>query len=327
MPLFTNDCIVQAAQRLQDQIVRTPLLQSPMLSAKAGCHLWVKAESLQTTGSFKFRGALNKVLQLGERASAGLVAFSAGNHGQGVAAAARAAGYPAVIVMPETAPRIKMDNCRWWGAQVHTYNPHTEDRQVIAHRYVQERGMCLVPPFDDHDIMAGQGTCGLEIVAQLQEQAVVPDVLVLNCSGGGLASGVTEALKQAFPAVQVVVVEIEGFEKMARSLVAGVALGNPSVPVSIMDGIAGPVAGAMPLEVLRRHGVQAVSVSDAQSLHAMAWAFNALKLVIEPAGAASLAAILAGKIDVRGKQVVTVASGGNVDAAIFMQALDMMPHP
>lgn len=324
MPYFTNDCIVQAAQRLQGQIVRTPVLESAMLNAQAGCRLWVKAESLQTTGSFKFRGALNKVLQLGERASAGLVAFSAGNHGQGVAAAARAAGHPAVIVMPATAPRIKMDNCRWWGAQVHTYDPHTEDRQAIAHAYVQERGMALVPPFDDEAIMAGQGTCGLEIVAQLQELAVVPDVLVLNCSGGGLASGVTEAVRHAFPAVQVVIVEIEGFDKMARSLVAGEALRNPTVPASIMDGIAGPAAGVKPLEVLRRHHVQAVSVSDAQSLHAMAWAFNTLKLVIEPAGAASLAAILTGKIDVRGKQVVTVASGGNVDAAIFMQALQTL---
>ena len=194
MDEFGIEAIRQAAARLQGRVVRTPLLESPMLSERAGCRLFVKAESLQLTGSFKIRGALNKILSMDEPARrAGIVAFSAGNHGEGVAAAARAVGCPAVIVMPNTAPRIKVDNCRWWGAEVVAYDPQTEDRVEVAQRAARSRGMAVVPPFDDHAVMAGQGTCGLEIAEQLNALQVVPDAVVINCSGGGLASGVAEA--------------------------------------------------------------------------------------------------------------------------------------
>jgi threonine dehydratase len=308
---------------LRGRVLRTPLLESPMLSERAACRLFVKAEPLQLTGSFKIRGALNKILSMDAPARrAGIVAFSAGNHGQGVAAAARAVGCPAVIVMPHTAPRIKVDNCRWWGAEVVTYDPQTEDRVEVAQRVAQPRGMTVVPPFDDYAIMAGQGTCGLEIVEQLNELQVVPDAVVINCSGGGLASGVSEAIKDAFPTTRIFIAEVQGYEKVARSLVTGIPQSNPSVPKTVLDGIAGPTAGAKTVEVLRRHRAIGLGVSDEEGLAGVAAAFKLLKLVVEPGGAAALGAVLAGKADVAGKNVVVIASGGNVDPAVFAQALE-----
>lgn len=323
MDTFNIDLIKQAASRLRGRVVRTPLLESPMLNARAGCRLFVKAESLQLTGSFKIRGALNNILSMDDQARhAGFVAFSAGNHGQGIAAAARAVNSPAVIVMPETAPRIKMDNCRWWGAEVKTYDPQTEHRVEVAQRIAQSRGMTVVPPFDDYAIMAGQGTCGLEIVEQLTELQVSPDVVVINCSGGGLAAGVSEAIRHSFPGTELLLAEVLGFEKVARSLATGVAQSNPSVPRTILDGIAGPAAGEKTVRVLRRHHARGLGVSDEEGLEGMAAAFKMLKLVVEPGGAAALGAVLAGKADAASKNVVVIASGGNVDPAIFARALE-----
>lgn len=320
---FNIEAIRQAASRLRGLVVRTPLLESQMLSDRAGCRLFVKAEPLQRTGSFKIRGALNKVLSMDEPARrAGLVAFSAGNHGQGVAAAARAVNSQAVIVMPNTAPRIKMDNCRWWGAEIMTYDPRIEDRLEIAQRVARLRGMTIVPPFDDYDIMAGQGTCGLEIVEQMNELQIIPDAIVVNCSGGGLASGVSEAIKDAFPDTEILIAEVLGYEKVARSLATGIPQNNPSVPDTVLDGIAGPTAGAKTVAVLRRHQVRGVGVSDEDGLSGVATAFRMLKLVVEPGGAAALGAVLAGKADVSGKNVVVIASGGNVDPSVFSRALE-----
>lgn len=294
-----------------------------MLSERAGCRLFVKAEALQLTGSFKIRGALNKILSMDEAArGAGIVAFSAGNHGQGVAAAARTVGCPAVIVMPNTAPRIKMNNCRWWGAEVVTYDPQTEDRVEVAEGVAQLRGMTVVPPFDDYDIMAGQGTCGLEIVEQLNDLHVTPDMIVINCSGGGLASGVSEAVKDAFPDTKILIAEVLGYEKVARSLATGIPQSNPSVPKTVLDGIAGPTAGEKTVAVLRRHQAKGIGVSDEDGLAGVAAAFKMLKIVVEPGGAAALGTVLAGKIDVAGKNVVVIASGGNVDPVVFSLALE-----
>ena len=319
---FSIISIQQAAARLKGRVVRTPLLESPMLSERAGCRLFVKAEPLQMTGSFKIRGALNKILTMDEsRRSAGIVAFSAGNHGQGVAAAAKSVNCPAVIVMPNTAPRIKMDNCRWWGAEVVIYDPQTEDRVEVARRIAEPRGMTVVPPFDDYAIMSGQGTCGLEIVEQLNELQVTPDAVVICCSGGGLASGVSEAMKHYFPNIEIIIAEILGFEKVARSLVTGIPQNNPSVPKTILDGINGPSAGAKTVDVLRRHHARGLGVSDKEGLAGMLAAFQMLKLVVEPGGAAALGSILSGKADVAGKNVVVIASGGNVDPSVFIQAL------
>lgn len=323
MSEFNIEAIRQAAARLRGRVVRTPLLETPMLSERAGCRLFVKAEPLQLTGSFKIRGALNKILSMDESARrAGIVAFSAGNHGQGVAAAARAVNCPSVIVMPSTAPRVKVENCRWWGAEVVTYDPQTEDRVEVAQRVAQTRGMTVVPPFDDYDIMAGQGTCGLEIVEQLNELHVAPDAIVINCSGGGLASGVSEAIKDAYPATEILIAEVLGYEKVARSLATGIPQSNPSVPKTVLDGIAGPTAGAKTVEVLRRHQPRGLGVSDDEGLAGVAAAFRMLKLVVEPGGAAALGAVLAGKADVAGKNVVVIASGGNVDPSVFCKALE-----
>ncbi|MYX61915.1 pyridoxal-phosphate dependent enzyme [Streptomyces sp. SID8382] len=322
MPGFGIDAIHEAARRLTGHVVRTPLLNSPMLDELVGARVLVKAECLQLTGSFKVRGALNALLTLDEDARrAGIVAYSAGNHGQGVAAAARLAGCPAVIVMPNSAPRIKVDNCRWWGAETVLYDPRTEDREEVARKILQMRGMTLVPPFDDPGVMAGQGTVGLEIAEQARELGLTPDTVLVNCSGGGLASGVLTALNDAFPGLANHIVEPAGFDKMARSLAAGRVCANPHPSGGLMDALAGPVAGARPLAVLRHYDVTGLTVTDEEALAAMGAAHRFLKIVVEPGGAASLAAVVSGKADVRDEVVVLVASGGNVDPEVYRRAL------
>ncbi|MER7874493.1 MULTISPECIES: threonine ammonia-lyase [Streptomyces violaceusniger group] len=322
VPGFGIDAIHEAARRLTGHVVRTPLLNSPMLDELVGARVLVKAECLQLTGSFKVRGALNALLTLDEDARrAGIVAYSAGNHGQGVAAAARLAGCPAVIVMPNSAPRIKVDNCRWWGAETVLYDPRTEDREEVARKILQMRGMTLVPPFDDPGVMAGQGTVGLEIAEQARELGLTPDTVLVNCSGGGLASGVLTALNDAFPGLANHIVEPAGFDKMARSLAAGRVCANPQPSGGLMDALAGPVAGARPLAVLRHYDVTGLTVTDEEALVAMGAAHRFLKIVVEPGGAASLAAVVSGKADVRDEVVVLVASGGNVDPEVYRRAL------
>ncbi|MCC4316211.1 MULTISPECIES: threonine ammonia-lyase [Streptomyces] len=322
VPGFGIDAIHEAARRLTGHVVRTPLLNSPMLDELVGARVLVKAECLQLTGSFKVRGALNALLTLDEDARrAGIVAYSAGNHGQGVAAAARLAGCPAVIVMPNSAPRIKVDNCRWWGAETVLYDPRTEDREEVARKILQMRGMTLVPPFDDPGVMAGQGTVGLEIAEQARELGLTPDTVLVNCSGGGLASGVLTALNDAFPGLANHIVEPAGFDKMARSLAAGRVCANPQPSGGLMDALAGPVAGARPLAVLRHYDVTGLTVTDEEALAAMGAAHRFLKIVVEPGGAASLAAVVSGKADVRDEVVVLVASGGNVDPEVYRRAL------
>ncbi|MCQ8828741.1 threonine ammonia-lyase [Streptomyces malaysiensis] len=322
VPGLGIDAIHEAARRLTGHVVRTPLLNSPMLDELVGARVLVKAECLQLTGSFKVRGALNALLTLDEDARrAGIVAYSAGNHGQGVAAAARLAGCPAVIVMPNSAPRIKVDNCRWWGAETVLYDPRTEDREEVARKILQMRGMTLVPPFDDPGVMAGQGTVGLEIAEQARELGLTPDTVLVNCSGGGLASGVLTALNDAFPGLANHIVEPAGFDKMARSLAAGRVCANPRPSGGLMDALAGPVAGARPLAVLRHYDVTGLTVTDEEALAAMGAAHRFLKIVVEPGGAASLAAVVSGKADVRDEVVVLVASGGNVDPEVYRRAL------
>lgn len=323
MENFDFSDIRRAAQRLQGHIVRTPLLSSPMLDAAAGCNLFVKAESLQRTGAFKFRGALNKLLTLTEDERAqGILAFSSGNHGHAVAAAAHHVGCTAVIVLPKGAAKIKVENCRWWGAEIVFFDPETENREAVGRRVAEERGgLTVVPPFDDYAIIAGQGTCGIEICEQMQERNIRPDAVLINSSGGGLSSGVTAAVKAICPEADCYIVEPVGFEKMARSLEIGSPQANPSVPKSIMDAITGPIAGTRTFSVLRQHAVKPLSVSDEEALVAMEAAFRMLKLVVEPGGAASLAAVLHRKADFAGKNVVVVCSGGNVDPEVFVRAI------
>jgi threonine dehydratase len=314
--------IEAAAHRLAGRAVRTPVLTSPMLDEAAGCRVFVKAESLQRTGSFKFRGALNRLLSLGpaER-KRGVITYSAGNHGHAVAAAAREVGCPAVIVLPDTAPANKVRNCQWWGAETVFYDPATQDREEVARRIAEPRGLVLVPPFDDFDVMGGQGTAGLEFAEQLLNVDVEPDAFLVCCSGGGLASGASTAMKANYPNLACHVIEPVGLDKMARSLASGVPQAKPREPATIMDGIAGPMAGTRPLAVLHALGATGLTVTDADALTAMAAAFRFLKLVLEPGGAAALAAALAYRERFAGKILAVVCTGGNVDEAVFARAL------
>jgi threonine dehydratase len=315
--------IRRAAERLSGRILRTPLLTSAMLDELAGCRVFVKAEPLQKTGSFKIRGALSKILAVPEaKRKAGFVAFSSGNHGQAVAAGAKMVGAPAVIVMPKDAPAIKIESCRWWGAEIVLFDRLTDDREAIGRKIEGERGMTLVPPFDDPEVMSGQGTMGLEIVEQLREAGAKPDALLVNCSGGGLASGVITAVKDAFPETRCYTVEPAGFDKMARSLLAGAPQKNERLSGSIMDALMAQAPGRLTLECLLENGAKGLSATDEEALEAMAAAFRTLKLVVEPGGAAALGALLARKAALAGKTVVVVCSGGNVDPAMFARALE-----
>jgi threonine dehydratase len=326
MTVIDISTVRRAKERLAGRIVRTPLLNSAMLDELAGCRVFVKAEPLQKTGSFKIRGGLNKILATPEeKRRRGFVAFSSGNHGQAVAAGARMVGAPAVIVMPKDAPAIKIESCRWWGAEVIFFDRLTDDREAMGRKIEGERGMTLVPPFDDPDVMSGQGTMGLEIAEQLSEVGVTPDALLVNCSGGGLASGVTTAVKHAFPDTQCYTVEPAGFDKMARSLAAGTPQKNERLTGSIMDALMAQSPGKLTLATLRDNGVKGLSASDDEALDAMAAAFRTLKLVVEPGGGAALGALLARKVDVAGNTVVVVCSGGNVDPAMFARALERRP--
>jgi len=282
----------------------------------------IKAESLQLTGSFKLRGALNALLSLDdEEREAGVVAFSTGNHGQAVAASARMTGSRATIVMPADAPRVKVDGCRWWGAEVVFYDPATQDREQVGARLVEERGATLIHPFDDVRVMAGQGTVGLEIVDQLDEGGVTPDAVVAPCSGGGLSSGVIEAVTHTHAGVVPFVVEREGYDKMARSLASGRVERVPAAAGVFLDAIGAPNVGRHTLAALSRHEVTPLTVTDEQARTAMREAFRTLKLVLEPGGSAGLAAVLAHRDRFAGQTVVVVASGGNVDASVFAEVL------
>lgn len=298
-----------------------------MLNAHLGGRLLVKAEALQRTGSFKVRGAFNKIRQLDAAArAAGVVAFSSGNHAQAVALAAAELGAPATIVMPSDAPAIKAENTRAYGADIVPYNRAREDREAIAQALAAARGATLVRPFDDPEIIAGQGTIGLEIAEQMAALVLGPvatlDALLAPCSGGGLVAGCALALADASPATAVYAVEPAGFDDTARSLAAGERRSNdPAGGASICDALMVPTPGALTFAINAHRLAGGLVVSDDEAAAAMAVAFRAFKLVLEPGGAVALAAVLSGRIDMRGRVVAVVASGGNVDAAIFAAAL------
>lgn len=318
---FGIETIRAAAERIEGRVRRTPLLTSPVLDELVGARVLVKAESLQVTGSFKLRGALNALLYMdaGER-EAGVLAFSTGNHGQAVAAAATMTGSRATIVMPADAPRVKVEGCRWWGAEVVFYDPASEDREDVGSRIIEERGSRLVHPYDDVRVMSGQGTVGLEIVDQVREGGLSPDAIVLPCSGGGLSTGVIEAVRSTHPGATPFVVERDGYPKMARSLASGRVERVPPVPV-FLDAIGSPTVGQHTLTALSQHPVSPLVVTDEEARVAMREAFRTLKLVLEPGGSAALAAVVAQRDRFAGQTVVVVASGGNVDASVFAEVL------
>ncbi|KAA0682649.1 threonine/serine dehydratase [Azospirillum brasilense] len=314
--------IVEAAARLDGFAVRTPLLENALLNERVGGRVLLKPEVLQRSGSFKFRGAFNRLSQLTpEERRGGVVAWSSGNHAQGVAAAAALLGMPAVIVMPSDAPALKIANTRGYGAEVVLYDRWTESREGIATAIAEERGAATVPPYDHPQIMAGQGTVGLEIAAQAQAIGAVPDDVIAPCSGGGLMSGVATAVRHSFPGARLWAAEPAGFDDVARSLAAGERVENVAGQCSICDALLTPTPGALTFPVMKTLLSGSLAVTDAEVKAAMAYAFTVLKLVVEPGGAVGLAAVLTGKLPAEGRTVAVVLSGGNVDAATFTDAL------
>ena len=315
--------IEAAAARLAGQAAVTPLLEWAELNARTGARVLIKPETLQRTGSFKFRGAFNKIASLreGPRPPGAVVAYSSGNHAQGVAAAAAMAGLPAVIVMPADAPAIKIAGTRARGAEVVLYDRYREQRETVAEALAAERGAALIRPYDDPDVIAGQGTVGDEIARQAAALGVELDAVLIPCGGGGLTAGCALALTARSPATRVYTVEPAGFDDTARSLAAGRRLANEPGARSFCDALLAERPGELTFAVNRRLLAGGLAVDDTETAAAMAYAFRALKLVVEPGGAVALAALLAGKIDGRGRNVAVVLSGGNVDPATFCRAL------
>jgi threonine dehydratase len=304
--------------------VMTPLLRNDVLDAMVGGQVFVKAEVLQRTGSFKFRGAYNRISRLSaSERTAGVVAYSSGNHAQGVATAAGLVGAPAVIVMPSDAPAMKIDNTRRLGADVVLYDRATQSREEIANAILQERGAILVPPFEDPFIIAGQGTAGLEIARQMDAVGANADVLLCPTSGGGLTAGIALAMETLSLATAIYGVEPFGFDDTARSLAAGQRVKNAAQSGSLCDALLTPEPGVLTFSINHPRLSGALAVTDEEALAAVAFAFRHLKLVVEPGGAVALAALLSGKLTLNGRTAVIVASGGNVDPGVFARALSI----
>ncbi|MGQ4274992.1 threonine ammonia-lyase [Terrihabitans sp. B22-R8] len=310
--------IRDAAARLKGAAVRTPLLEFAPLNERAGRRVLVKFEGAQHTGSFKFRGAYNRLSRIPEhQKAAGVLAWSSGNHAQGVAAAARRLGLPAIIVMPADAPAIKIANTRALGAEVVLYDRYTQDRERIGTALAEERGALIVPPFDDPFIIAGQGTAGLEILEQAREAGVEIGTLLAPCGGGGLVSGIATAIKDAAPHVAVHSVEPEAFDDTARSLVSGQREHVSADARSICDALLSPSPGRLTFPINQALLSGGLTVSDDQVRAAMRFAFEKMKLVIEPGGAVALTAALEGLAPPAEGALVVVASGANVDPALY----------
>jgi threonine dehydratase len=318
-PLPVTSIDIDAAARvLAPFAVRTPLLSSPALDERIGATVFLKPEMLQRTGSFKFRGAFNKLSSIPQDArGGGVVAFSSGNHAQGVAAAAQILNMRATIVMPADAPRSKRERTKGYGAEVVLYDRDREDREAIAGDIARKHGATLVRPYDDPKVIAGQGTVGREIAEDLALLGVTPDIVVAPASGGGLVAGVATAMKARYPHAALMSAEPEGFDDHARSLRAGKREPHHAEGRTICDALMATVPGEITFAINQRLLTQGVTASDAEVGAAVAFVFREFKLVVEPGGAVGLAALLAGRIEARGKAVVIVLSGGNVDADMF----------
>lgn len=312
--------IEAAAGRLKGHAVETPLVESPALNDRVGLRVLLKAETLQRVGAFKFRGAYNRLVQLdAAQRKTGVVAFSSGNHAQGVALAARLLGIPAVIVMPKDAPTVKVEATRGYGAEVRFYDRLTESREALADAIAAERGGCtIVPAFDDLDIIRGQGTVGLELMAQAQARGAAPGVVVSPIGGGGLMSGIATAVKALSPDTVLVGAEPEGYDDTLKSLQRGEIVSMKPERRTLCDALESPAPGKHTFPILQRTVADVAVVSDAEVAAAVRYAFSTLKLVVEPGGAAGLAALLAGKVDTSGAETIAVVlSGGNVDPELF----------
>lgn len=320
--LPTYDDVVSAAERLAGVAVRTPLLASARLDAITGGRVLLKPEPLQRTGSFKFRGAYNRISRIPQdQRAGGVVACSSGNHAQGVAAAATLMGMASVIVMPTDAPAMKKARTIAFGGEVVEYDRERDDRDAIAGEIARARGAIFVPPYDDFHIIAGQGTVGLEIAEDLLARGLTPDVVMANASGGGLVSGIALAVRHHFPDARILTAEPAGFDDHARSFRSGGRERNNQATGSICDALLAATPGRLTFEISSRLVGEGVSATDEEVARAVAFAFEELKLVVEPGGAVTLAAVLAGKLDLTGKLAVLVLSGGNVDASTFARCL------
>jgi threonine dehydratase len=309
-PQVTRDDVMAAAERISGAVLRTPLIETQV----RGTRVWLKCECLQTGGSFKLRGATNRLMLLdGEERQRGVVAFSSGNHAQGVAIAAKRLGIKATIVMPSDAPNPKIEGTRAQGAEIVFYDRRSEDRVAISDRIAGETGATVVPSFDDPHIVAGQGTVGIEIIDQLREVgAELPKRIVANCGGGGLSSGIALAC----PDAEIVPVEPEGWDDMRRSLEIGeIVPVGPNAPPTMCDAIQTPLVSPITFGILKARGVRGVAVSEDEVADAVRWAWQEHGLTVEPGGAAAIAAILSGKVEIL-SETVGVVSGGNIDPAL-----------
>ncbi|KPH65322.1 MULTISPECIES: threonine ammonia-lyase [Novosphingobium] len=315
--------VIDAADRIRGAAVRTPLLEFAPLNERLGHRALVKFEGAQHTGSFKFRGAYNRLSRIAaERRAAGVVAWSSGNHAQGVAAAARLLGIPATIVMPADAPAIKVANTRALGAQIVPYDRYTQSREEIATALANARGAVLVPSFDDPFVIAGQGTAGLEILEQAGEARAEIGRVLVCCGGGGLVAGIATAIKASAPQVEIYSVEPEAFDDTARSLASGHRESVPSGARSICDALLAPSPGELTFPINRALLSGGLAVSDGEVREAMRFAFEKTKLVVEPGGAVALAAALSGRAPPAPGATVIVMSGSNVDPGLFRSILE-----
>jgi len=314
LPTFAD--VEAAAAALAPYTIETPLVEHADLNERIGARVLLKLETFQRTGSFKFRGAINRIRMIpaADRAK-GVVAFSSGNHAQGVAAGAKLFGIPAVIVMPKDAPAPKLEGTRAYGAEIVFYDRLRDDREAIALALANRRGATLVRPFDDTDIVAGQGTIGLEMARAAAQKGIALDTVLAPCSGGGLVSGIALALSVASPATRVGSVEPENYDGMRRSLAAGARLAAPGGSPSIADALMAPIPGEIPFALAKRHLRDALAVRDTDLTSAVFYAAHTLKLIVEPSGAAALAALLAGKLVISGKPIGIVLTGANCDIA------------
>ena len=316
----TYNSILEASKRLQGKIVRTPILQSDYINEKLESNIFLKAENLQTIGAFKFRGAMNSILQLPSNIKK-VVAWSSGNHAQAVAAASKITGRQATIIMPEDSPKTKLNGTAFWGATIIKYDRKKENREEIGKNIAKELNATIIPPFDDEKVIIGQGTAGIECIEQLNEINASPDIVLCCCGGGGLIAGVGTALKAKFKNAKVFSVEPKNFDDTKKSLKKNTIISNSMKHTSICDALLADKPGKITFEINRLNLTSGIAVTDQEALIAMNTAYKHLKIVLEPGGAVALAAAIFRKIDIKNKNVLVIASGGNVDKDIFENCL------
>lgn len=319
--MVTYSQITDAHQRLTEVVINTPIIESVSINKQLGGRLLFKVEALQRTGSFKFRGAYNKISQLAQNSDSGIVAYSSGNHAQGVALAASLFNLPATIIMPADSPRIKINNTKALGGEVILYDRYTQSREEIGQSLAQEGNLALVKPYDDLDIIAGQGTAGLEASHQLDKLGLKPDQVIVPCGGGGLISGTSIAIHKHFPKAKIWAAEPEHYDDAKRSLAAGERVSNNANQPSLCDSIVTPTPGELTFPIMQAHLEGGLVVNEEQVLQAMASCMQELKVVVEPGGCAGLAALFAGLLPTQNKTTLVILSGGNADPDILARSL------